>query len=234
MKYPRLLFAALLTFALASCGGGKENKREKETPKELEVSFLSSLKIDMNGAQGFAIKKGKSNASKKALGPKFALADGEEEEEELNFIYTTTESYSSGDVEYDGGSITKVSFTKQTEVQTDVYDANSSLIQSDTVIHQEDIPAEINKLYATSTFTYMQYIPAGADSYRDYPYYDDSGELRYTRIDVRPDTLVYDADGVSTYDRYEYYSSPLQRNFVIDNKNGYIYEIEDFGFYEII
>lgn len=77
-------------------------------------------------------------------------------------------------------------------------------------ITQDDIDGEIDKVYVLNNYTFISFVPKGTFK--------------------RPsnDDLTYDIDGISVYDKSDYYSANDRQSFVIDNSTGYIYSIKDF------
>jgi len=81
----------------------------------------------------------------------------------------------------------------------------------ETTITQDDINGEIDKLYVLNGYTFISFVPLGTSQ--------------------RPEdsSLIYDANGIATYDKTDYFSDATRQSFVIDNSTGYVYQIKDVG-----
>ena len=240
-KYISFMLMLMIIFPsimfLSACFGDGSDVEDFGSRSKFEISFVKDLKINLEGKQGLSIKKTNCNSINAVQGANNSLlnlkhvvfADGEENTiSKKYFLYTTTQSYSTGNVTYTENSIEKVTFTKNENVTEDVYDANGNLISSTTTtIEQDEIPGQLNKLYVSKNFTFMQFVPLVATT-GTYRYIDDNNEVKTEYLELRPEKLVYDINGVSNFDKTNYYSSALSQSFVIDNHTGYIYKIEDF------
>ena len=124
-----------------------------------------------------------------------------------NYIVKTTTTFSANTPEADATGLTKVTFTKIETGETED--------GKERVLSQEEVGGEIDKLYVLGNYTFISYVPEGESQ--------------------RPaDTeLVFDTDGIASYDKCDYFSSSDRQSFVIDNATGYIYHIEDFNVKEI-
>lgn len=77
-------------------------------------------------------------------------------------------------------------------------------------ISQEELGAEIDKLFVFSPqFTFVSFVPSGESN--------------------RPSdqNLVFDKDGISTYDKTDYTDNEFRKSFVFDNYSGLIYSLEN-------
>lgn len=171
------------------------------------------------------------------------------ESKSRNYMYSTNESYEMGNVEYDEKGITKVTFKKNTETTENVYDDNGKLIDSDRKITQEELDSQINKLYTTKEYTFIQFVPLVEKS-GFYSYRTADGKTGTEFVYLRPKNLKFDEQGVADFDKESgnfysdvidgvgygytplgfasgYYSSALSASFIIDNATGYIYKIEN-------
>ena len=165
------------------------------------------------------------------------------EKKTRNYLYSTNESYELGNVEYDEKGITRVTFKKNSEVTEDVYDNNGKLIDSERKITQEELDSQINKIYTTKEFTFIQFVPMVEKS-GWYSYQTADGKWNGEYVYLRPEGMTYDEQGVADFDKgiptgnefqtgydrsfpLSYYTSPLSASFVIDNATGYIYKIEN-------
>ena len=100
-------------------------------------------------------------------------------------------------------------------IEGNVYTLEYNGIGQEVKVTQDEINAEIDKLFVYNNFTFMSFVPTGTSS--------------------RPSDsfLQYDKDGISTYDKCEYYSSSNRQSFIIDNSTGYVYPIKNFNIKEI-
>ena len=77
-------------------------------------------------------------------------------------------------------------------------------------INQSKLGGEVDKLYVyNERFTFISFVPYGCSD--------------------RPsdESMKYDDDGVSNYDKTDYYTSDDRVSFIVDNNSGYVYKIED-------
>ncbi len=228
-----VVMICLMCPLLASCGGNSNNE-----VSVLKIDYMKDLSINIDKSKALGIKKGVADNGATAESLSCSRVDllsadllAEKEVSERNYIYSTTEDYENGDVEYDESSITKVTFKKNTSVTEDVYDSNGMLIEVGNEIKQEDVPAQINKLYVSSKFGFMQFV-ALVDKSGKYDY-KENGKVKNEFVELRPDALVYDENGISDFDLQNYYSSALSQSFVVDTESGNIYKISNFNIAKI-
>lgn len=229
-----LMFLPIFSL-LSACGNNdKANNDIANRINNLELSYIKNLKMDMSGKKGLSIKKVNYDTTQvNATSANILLSfnniayAAESETTEKYMLFTTTQSYATGNVTYNENSIEKVTFTKNESVTEDVYDSAGNIISSNTELTQEEIPGQINKLYVFENYTFLQFVPVLLNS-GYYDYYDNNGNLQSEYIEMRPNTLTYDINGVAEFDKGNYYSSALSQSFVIDNNTGYIYKIENF------
>lgn len=218
-------------------------RRGKDDGYSLSLDYMDNLMVDIEEVTGYSIKREVGTASKHSVNKAKAVsllsvsllddeqeqndASADSEDQARNYLYSTSESYEYGNVEYDEKGIQKVTFKKNTEVTEDVYDQNGELIDSSRKITQDELDAQINKMFTTNLFTYLQFVPLVNES-GYYAYKSEDGNILREEVILRPDTMVYDADGVAEFDKTDYFSSHLTVSFVIDNSTGYIYKIENF------
>lgn len=95
------------------------------------------------------------------------------------------------------------------------YKVNYKGIGVETTITQDDIEAEIDKLYVLNGYTFISFVPNGTSQ--------------------RPhdSALVLDTDGIAHYDKCNYFSNSARQSFIIDNTTGYVYQINNFNIKEI-
>ena len=213
-------------------GSSSGTPERKPSAYSLSLNYITNLSVDVDGITAYSIKKnlGQNVKAEKAISLLSAeLTDDENETDAAPkyYLYSTRENYEYGNVEYDESGITKVTFKKNAEVTEDVYDNEGNLIDSNRTITQDELDSQINKIYTTKEFTYIQFVALVESSGR-YPYQDARGKIAYEEVTLRPESMTYDSEGVAEFDKTDYYSSNLTASFVIDNLTGYIYKIEDF------
>ncbi len=235
------IFSIFLSFCLAMSamfmlsGCKDDNGNSEESPKltSFQISYMSDLMINVEQVTAFGIKKNIDSDSKvSAVNVSFVsdvVNDNSKQKKPHKnyYLYSTTESYEYGNVEYDKNTISKVTFKKNTSINKDVYDKDGNLITSETQIEQNDIDSQINKIYTTKQYTFMQFV-ACVESSGNYNYKNSNDEIKTEYVTLRPDSLTYDANGVAEFDKTDYFSGNLTASFVIDNSTGYIYKIENF------
>ena len=213
----------------------------------VKLDYMENLMVEMEGVTAYSIKRETESATPKSLqadgkskAPAISLLSASVTQDERavqpfagkqksrNYLYSTSERYEAGNVEYDEKSITRVTFKKNKEVTEDVYDNNGKLIDENRIITQDELDAEINKIYTTDEFTYIQFVAPVEISGESYHYKTADGKTGRERVILRSgNTLTYDEHGVADFDKRDYYSSCLSASFVIDNATGYIYQIQD-------
>lgn len=237
---------SLLTLVLTMClvcpflvGCGTNPPGAYSTVSVPNISYMKDLEIDLSNSTAFGIKKGEVT-NKVALSDSnlcsspFLLStpvNAAENVQEKNYLYSTTTTYENGNVEYNENTITKVTFKKSTVVEENIYDSEGNLIDSNRTITQEEIPAQINKLYVNNKFMYMQFV-AMVDESGYYNYYENE-ELKSEYVTLRPNELTYDENGISEFDLSNYYSSALSQSFIVDMTSGHIYKISNFNISKI-
>ena len=90
------------------------------------------------------------------------------------------------------------------------YAVKYSGVGEETTITQDEIEGEIDKLYVLNDYTFISFVPKGESK--------------------RPanDILIYDTDGIATYDKCDYFSNGVDRqSFVIDNTTGLVYDLKN-------
>jgi len=80
-------------------------------------------------------------------------------------------------------------------------------------ITQEEIPAQVNKLYVFDTFTFIQFVPVDTTNIFDVRAHVGFGKP--------------DQDGYFWYDKRDYYNDDYHQSFIIDNLTGNIYSLGD-------
>lgn len=239
-------------FSVVACSTsqheGDNNKEPEINLSSIRLSYMNNLMVNLNGNTALGIKKTKVSNNEKNVSVKTSKAvklftmplatstDTKNKDDELNtdeqlaekfYLYSTTQTYSNGTVEYDDNSIKKVTFKKSTQSTEDIYDSNGDLVDANTTVTQDDLDAQVNKLFVTREFTFVQFV-ALVECSGDYQYYDENGKIQTEYVELRPSGLTYDENGVAEFDKSNYYSSALSQSFVIDNTSGYIYKIENF------
>ena len=201
---------------------------------EFSLDYMKNLMVAPKNITGYSIRINSNqpqnlsnNTQCKIFLLSATLLEQEQEKPGKYSLYSTSETYQFGDVEFDESTITKVTFKKNTEVKEDIYDNDGNLIDQSTIITQDQLDGQINKLYTTKDYTFIQFV-AKVSASGNYSYMTDSGEVLQEYITLRPDSLIYDEFGVADFDKTDYYSSALTASFVIDNATNFIYKIDNF------
>lgn len=245
MKTRKILVLLLSgVIGLTACSYLSGCRKNKAT--NLNISYIKDLAIDVDGLTGFAIKSEEEVgthknsvqlASYNTSGQTYKVtADEQESGLARNYLYATKADCEQGDFVYSPDSVEKVSFKKNDSVKEEIYDSDGKVISSERRLTQEEIPAQINKFYATENFLFMQFVFVRQAKANDMlfeeggHYYLNDYTVRYgEHTEVRPDDLVYDENGITEFDRTGYRNSEYVKNFVVDRATGYIYQIENFN-----
>lgn len=245
MKTRKILVLLLSgVIGLTACSYLSGCRKNKAT--NLNISYIKDLAIDVDGLTGFAIKSEEEVgthknsvqlASYNTSGQTYKVtADEQESGLARNYLYATKADCEQGDFVYSPDSVEKVSFKKNDSVKEEIYDSDGKVISSERRLTQEEIPAQINKFYATENFLFMQFVFVRQAKANDMlieeggHYYLRDYTVRYGEYtEVRPDDLVYDESGITEFDRTGYRNSEYVKNFVVDRATGYIYQIENFN-----
>jgi hypothetical protein len=187
------------------------------TSQKLTIGYLSNLMVDIGDATALGISKRTVSASRNVRAAS---------NQEKNYLVKTTVDYSHGNVEWDESGLTNVTFKKRTTetVVIPIYDEEGNLIEEQEVedgqtVTQDEIPAQVNRLYVYNTYSFIQFVP------------DDT----VTISDTRPDDLgILDSNGYFKYDKQDYYNDDYHQSFVIENSTGNIYSLEDKVYIESI
>lgn len=245
MKTRKILVLLLSgVIGLTACSYLSGCRKNKAT--NLNISYIKDLAIDVDGLTGFAIKSEEEVgthknsvqlASYNTSGQTYKVtADEQESGLARNYLYATKADCEQGVFVYSPDSVEKVSFKKNDSVKEEIYDSDGKVISSERRLTQEEIPAQINKFYATENFLFMQFVFVRQAKANDMlfeeggHYYLNDYTVRYgEHTEVRPDDLVYDENGITEFDRTGYRNSEYVKNFVVDRATGYIYQIENFN-----
>lgn len=194
--------------------------RGNKVQNEIKLDYMKDLMVDTEGVTAYSIRKEAEEEHAESLSftdkskkPAISLLAAHPAEEGIRslanetktyqYLYSTTDRYEAGSVEYDGTGIQRVTFMKNKEVTDDVYDENGQLIGSERRIGQEELDAQINKMYTTDRFTFVQFV-AKVEESGYYKYIDAEGEAQGEYIQLRPDGLHFDENGVSDFDKGYY------------------------------
>lgn len=168
-------------------------------PKKLTIGYMSNLMADIEDASALGISKkavSTSRNTRTTSSPK-------------NYLVKTTVEFSSGNVEWDENGLTNVTFKKRT---TETIYINGKPVEDSQIVTQDEIPAQVNKLYVYNTYTFIQFVP------------DDTTDIP----DTRPNDLgKTDRDGYFDYDKINYYNDEYHQSFVIENSTGNIYSLDN-------
>lgn len=240
MTSPKYLLCIIgLLIVLAGCpldNGNNEPPYTTPTTPKFTAGYLSSLMVDIGDATALGISKKPipqtGNRKARSVTDVVEIA-------EKNYLVKITTDISHGNVEWDESGLTNVTFKKKTTVDTTVYipvcdeeghpiyltDENGILLEDEEghlilkmqvieeqTVTQDEIPTQVNRLYAYNTYTFIQFVP------------DDTATLP----DIRPNDLDKpDHDGYYAYDKCDYYNDDFHQSFVIENSTGNIYSLAD-------
>lgn len=139
-----------------------------------------------------------------------------------NAIYTDIVDNDLNDLEKQTGKI-KVSGL----VEGEEYTLKQVGIRYKETISQDDIDGKIDKLYVNGDYTFVSFVPKEKGLF----YTSFSSSMYYVDFGSRPEEneLTYDTDGISTYDKCDYFSDSNRKSFIVDNRTGLIYLIEGFN-----
>jgi hypothetical protein len=237
-----------LVLVLAGCdtglnGGGNNNGNNgnngNKTAQKLTVGYMSNFMVDIGDATGLGIARKSQNGNRNAR----AVADNTEGK---FYLVKTTVDFSHETVDWDEAGLTNVSFKKKTTVNetigipkvdgegnpvylTDgegnpILDEEGNPIQDIEIIEtqtvtQDEIPAQVNRLYVHNTYTFIQFVPKDT----------------YEIPDTRPGDLgTPDKNGYFAYDKRDFYNDDYHQSFVIENSTGNIYSVENAVYIETI
>ena len=181
---------------------------------DLSIDYLVNYVADISNSKYLAIKNGEVNNSTTLLGsystknhanallllntPKVKLLDNSKKIKK-NFLVKSEDS-----------GFKKIDFKNNKKV-----------------LSQDNLPMQINKLYIDNAndLIYIQFIPILEKS-QNVKYIDKNGQTKELYIDVRPQNLNYN-NGVSDYDKINYFSNDLCQSFIINKQNCKIYKIDN-------
>ena len=105
----------------------------------------------------------------------------------------------------------------------------------ETVVTQEKVYGSIDKLYTLGDFTFVSYVTPNIASNKgiakDKYGWDDAKDAYGKPLYIsRPgnDKLDFDENGVSFYDKVNYYSDSEHQSYIINNATGLVYKLDDF------
>ena len=178
---------------------------------------MSNLMADIGDATALGISKRTAPAGRNAR----AGSDSQEK----NYLVKTTVDYTPGTAEWDENGLTNVTFKKRTTetVVIPVYDSEGNLIREEPVedgqsITQDEIPAQVNRLYVYNNYTFIQFVPEFTDSIRDTRDRDCFDTYPYSPLDQM---------GYYYYDKRDYYNDDYHQSFIIENSTGNIYSLDN-------
>ncbi len=110
-------------------------------------------------------------------------------------------------------------------VEGEKYTLKQAGIRYKETISQEDIDGKIDKLYVNGDYTFISFVPKEKGIF-----YNSFGSMYCVDFESRPgeNELTYDSDGISIYDKCDYFSDSIRKSFIVDNRTGLIYLIEGF------
>ena len=157
-------------------------------PKKLDVGFLANFSANTTDAAALGVERKTANLGRSARSAR-------------NVAENATKNYLVR-LGMDDAGLSDVTFIRSTEAEDG---QNGTLTQ-------EEIPAQVNRLYVHGGFTFIQFIS------------DDTTGIS----DVRPvNTGRPDENGYFEFDKRDYYSDDYHQSFIIENNNGYIYSLGD-------
>lgn len=211
-----------------------DGENDNNAGVEFSLDYMKNLMVASTNVTGYSIKVNSQQTQQKSSNTKSKISllssillEETQETTETYSLYSTSETYQYGNVEFDESIITKVTFKKNTNVTEDIYDNEGNLIDQSTTITQEQLDGKINKLYTTKDYTFIQFV-AKVPTSGMYSYESENGEILHEEVTLRPTSLIFDEFGVADFDKTDYYSSALTASFVIDNTTKFIYKIDGF------
>jgi hypothetical protein len=207
---------------LVGCSNPAGDNTGNKKVHKFTVGYMSNLVADIGDATALGIVKKTVPAGRNAR----AAANNRVEK---NYLVKTTVDYSAGTVEWDENSLTSVTFKKKTTaaetVTIPVLDGQGSpvfdedgnpvvkIVEETQTVTQEEIPAQVNKLYVYNTYSFIQFVPVDTDFVPD----------------IRPDPQSggNNPDGHYYYDAWNYYNDDYHQSFIIENRTGNIYSLGD-------
>ncbi len=226
-----LLGCFLLGCSVLACQGSKDSYVLKidyieNLAAEIgDVTAIGIANLPIEDLQKLSHRSGDVSIydiAQKLFSPEFlAQSTGGKDIETKNYLITTREDYFHGKTEFDDSGITKVTFIKNTTVTETVRDHKGNIISETDTVTQDELPAQVNKVYVYNNMTFLQFIPVTPNN---------EGVLSndgYQMVDIRPDNLKIEEDGSTAFDKIDYRTNEFHQSFVIDNQTGYIYKIDD-------
>jgi len=214
---------------------GNNNGNGNQTLHKLSIGFLSNFFIDIGDATALGISKKSIEQSSRSSRAAFDI----EEIIEKKYLVKITSDISHGNIEIDESRMINVTFIKKTTIDYDilipVYDNDGNPVYlldekgnkvldedgepiietrifDEQEITQDEIHAQINRLYVYNNYTFIQFVP------------DETSKV----TDTRPSDLGnQDLDGYYEYDKRDYYNDDIHRSFIIENRTGNIYSLYD-------
>lgn len=195
-----------------------DNGDTNDTISTINLDYITKLAMDITDAKSIGISKDISNTSQDSS----VAMNVNNINQNINskyYLFSTKENSSGKDY------FEKIIFKKHSSIKENIYNDKNELIEND--VTQDEINAQINKLYIMEDFTFIQFIPIVEQS-GTYKFLDENNKTQERLITVRPQNLVYDQNGVSEFDKTNYFSDEFTQSFVISNKTNNIYKIENF------
>lgn len=258
LKLFLILSSLLIIFVSCSNGTNSPTTTQADNPttdnpttdtlhKFSTLAYMKYMLTDLSNVKGLSISKNiTTNQSRSALS------------EASKYFLFKTETGSNYDLE-------KVTFKKQIEITDEIYDEDGNIIDENKIITQDEIEAQINKVYITDDFIFLQFIPIKTDSeelssilktvYTPDNGYSDivinnvkkgfivSGKLNGTDFSKKEFISIRDQYKVNidgpindikyTFEQMCYYNNSICKSYVINRKNGCLYELPDFSEYVV-
>lgn len=219
-----ILLMISFIFAFSACKKTELNE-DKIIGYKLDISFVSGLCAEISDAASLGIAREKFQHTNVAFG------------KENNVVYaqqSTHKNYLIKSKDKADGELSKVTFFLNDKEDGEIFDSNGNQIEENSTVTQDQIYAQINKLYVMKDYTFIQYTIL-VENAGWIEYEDSEGNTKTGYVDLRPldENLELDEDGIPLFDKVNYITDDLHQSFVIHNQSGAIYSLLEFGIKEI-
>lgn len=213
-----LVLSVVILIMLAGCMDQNQDfPSESIYPHALDLRAFSNLAADISGAAAIGIEK--DDLSRKVGFERKEIQNAATEK------YFLLKALSLDPITgLPSVAAEKVKFRKRPDIIGTVYDFNGSAIYDTSEVTQDDIPGQVNKMYVSGGYTFLQFVPIVSTSgiYK----YEVDGIVKEGYIKLRSGQEQIDSDGISEFEKTDYYSDEIHKSYVIDNESGYMYAIE--------
>ncbi|MBO4823113.1 MAG: hypothetical protein J5580_00880 [Clostridia bacterium] len=197
----------------------KDKQNSTTTLETLNMNYFKNLQLDIEDVKSLGISNENLENEKQLSTASIRTAESNSKNSHSKYFLYATKENSNGEIRFE-----KVKFKKHSSIQEDVYDDKNQKI--DYQITQDKLNTQINKLYITEKYTFIQFIALVAES-GTYSYQDENKQVHEEYVTLRPNDLTYN-NGVSDFDTMDYFSNHFTYSFVISNETNHIYKITDF------